>query len=151
MKITSSREAPATGHPAGARAGGSLLHERAAAFAASLLIVLLTAPTGGQADGSAVARGKAAYARCLACHAVDYDRVGPRHCGIRGRKAGGVTGYAYSDAMAESGLTWTRETLDRFLAAPLKTVPGTLMTYDGVKDPKTRADLVAYLLSLPPC
>ena len=146
-----SREASVTGRPAGARAGGSLLHERAAAFAASLLIVRLTAPTAGQADDSAVARGKAAYTRCLACHAVEYDRVGPRHCGIRGRKAGGVEGYSYSDALAASGLTWTRETLDRFLAAPLKTVPGTLMTYDGVKDSRTRSDIVTYLLSLPPC
>jgi len=41
-------------------------------------------------------RGKEIYARCLACHALAYDRVGPRHCGLLGRRAGSVPGFAYS-------------------------------------------------------
>ncbi|CFM15736.1 cytochrome c [Bordetella pertussis] len=76
-------------------------------------------------------RGEQVYARCLACHALAYDRVGPRHCGLLGRK--------------DSGLTWDAATLDRFLADPLKTVPGTAMTYAGVPDAGERADLIAYL------
>jgi len=133
-----------------ARAGGSLLREGAAALLVAGLVLASGAATAGGTD-AAVARGAAAYGRCLACHAVAYDRVGPRHCGIGGRRAGGVAGFAYSDAMKASGLVWTRETLGRFLADPLATVPGTKMTYDGVKDPQVRADLVAYLLSLEPC
>ncbi|CFN92390.1 cytochrome c [Bordetella pertussis] len=74
-------------------------------------------------------RGEQVYARCLACHALAYDRVGPRHCGLLGRKAGSVPGFAYTQAMKDSGLTWDAATLDRFLADPLKTVPGTAMTY----------------------
>jgi len=94
------------------------------------------------------ARGEQLYARCAACHALAYDRVGPRHCGLLGRRAGGVAGFEYSPAMKRSGLVWNDKTLDRFLADPLKTVPGTTMTYAGVQDPRERADLIAYLRSI---
>ena len=89
--------------------------------------------------------GEAIYGRCQACHALAYDRVGPRHCGLLGRSAGSVPGFEYSPAMKHSRLVWNEQTLDRFLADPLKTVPGTTMTYAGVADPKERADLIAYL------
>lgn len=89
--------------------------------------------------------GEAVYARCLACHALAYDRVGPRHCGLFGRRAGGVPGFEYSPAMKRSKLVWSEKTLNRFLADPPGTVPGTTMTYAGVADPAERADLIAYL------
>lgn len=60
-------------------------------------------------------------------------------------RAGSVPGYAYSPAMQRSRLVWSEQTLNRFLADPLKTVPGTTMTYAGVPDPEERADLIAYL------
>lgn len=91
------------------------------------------------------ARGERIHARCLACHALAYDRVGPRHCGLLGRHAGAVPGFEYSLAMRRSGLTWDEQTLERFLAAPTQVVPGTTMTYDGVAEPQDRADLIAYL------
>ena len=91
------------------------------------------------------AAGEALYARCAACHALAYDRVGPRHCGILGRRAGSVAGFDYSEPMKKSGIVWSAKTLDRFIADPLQTVPGTTMTYAGVADPKERADLIAYL------
>ena len=90
-------------------------------------------------------RGEQVYARCLACHALAHDRVGPRHCGLLGRRAGTVPGFDYSAAMKRSRLTWDEKALDRFLASPMKVVPGTTMTYDGVPDPKDRSDLIAYL------
>ncbi|MGH8788921.1 MAG: c-type cytochrome [Cupriavidus necator] len=110
---------------------------------------LAAALTGG---GSALAgtaadvlRGEQVYARCLACHALASDRVGPRHCGLLGRRAGSVPGFLYSQAMKNSKLTWDEKTLDLFLAKPLKMLPGSTMTYDGVPDPKDRSDLIAYL------
>lgn len=90
-------------------------------------------------------RGEQVYTRCLACHTLAFDRVGPHHCGLFGRLAGSVPGADYSAAMKQSGIVWNEKTLDRFLAAPMKAVPGTSMTYDGVTDPKDRADLIAYL------
>ena len=89
--------------------------------------------------------GEAVYARCLACHALAYDRTGPRHCGLFGRRAGSVKDFPYSDAMRRSKILWGEKTLDRFLANPLKAVPGTAMGYAGVTDNKARADLIAYL------
>ncbi len=89
--------------------------------------------------------GEAVYSRCLACHALAYDRTGPRHCGLFGRRAGSVEGFAYSDAMKRSQIVWSETTLDRFLANPLQTVPGTAMGYAGVTDSKERTDLIAYL------
>jgi cytochrome c len=89
--------------------------------------------------------GEAIYARCLACHALAYHRTGPRHCGLFGRRAGSEKGFAYSDAMKHSKIVWNEKSLDRFLADPLATVPGTAMGYAGVTDPRERADLIAYL------
>ena len=91
------------------------------------------------------ARGEPIYTRCLACHALAYDRVGPRHCGLFGRRAGSVPGFSYSPAMKRSGIVWNDKTLDRFLTKPLKMIPGSAMTYDGVPDAAERADLIAYL------
>ena len=102
--------------------------------------VLLAALAAGDPEA-----GEAIYGRCQACHALAYDRVGPRHCGLLGRRAGAVPGFEYSAAMKRSGFVWDERTLDRFLADPLKTVPGTTMTYAGVADPIERANLIAYL------
>ncbi len=101
--------------------------------------VALATPPGDPRAGEAI------YSRCLACHALAYDRTGPRHCGLFGRRAGSVPGFAYSDAMRHSNIVWNEATLNRFLANPLKTVPGTSMGYAGVKDDKERVDLIAYL------
>lgn len=111
------------------------------------LLAAALALFAGAAAGSGgdPARGEQIYSRCLACHALAYDRVGPRHCGLFGRLAGSVPGFDYSPAMKKSGIVWTAKTLDRFLADPLRTVPGTTMTYAGIKDARERADLIAYL------
>jgi cytochrome c len=112
----------------------------------SALALALSLAAGPAASaGGDPARGEQLYARCLACHALEYDRVGPRHCALIGRRAGSVPGFEYSAAMKRSGIVWTTKTLDRFLADPLRLVPGTTMTYAGVADPKERAELIAYL------
>lgn len=92
-----------------------------------------------------VMRGQAIHARCQACHALAFDRVGPRHCGLFGRVAGSVPDYGYSAALKRSAIVWDEKSLDRFLAAPMKAVPGTSMTYAGIPDRQERADLIAYL------
>ena len=101
-----------------------------------------------------VVRGEQLYVRCMACHALANDRVGPHHCGLFGRLAGSVPTFDYSPAMKRSNIVWNETTLNRFLAAPLKMVPGSSMTYDGVADPTERANLIAYLKhanALPAC
>ena len=112
---------------------------------AGALSICFLAPATAAPDA---AHGEQVYGRCEACHALAYDRVGPRHCGLFGRTAGSVPGFAYSVAMKNSHIVWNEKTLDRFLASPLKMVPGTAMTYDGVPDAKDRADLISYLKSV---
>ncbi|MDP3859415.1 MAG: c-type cytochrome [Stagnimonas sp.] len=113
---------------------------RLAAPLAAAFIVL-----AGSAQGADASRGEQLYSRCAACHALAADRVGPRHCGLLGRRAGSVPGFFYTDEMKSSKLVWDEKTLDRFLAKPMAVVPGTSMTYDGVPTAQDRADLIAYL------
>jgi cytochrome c len=112
---------------------------------AAIVFALGAAAACGAWAAGDPAHGEEVYTRCLACHALASDRVGPRHCGLIGRRAGSVPGFVYSSAMKKSGLVWNEKALDRFLAKPMKVVPGTAMTYDGVADPKDRADLIAYI------
>lgn len=100
--------------------------------------------------GDAAAGGRA-FVQCRACHNVgakEGDSIGPNLAGVVDAKAGSRHGYAYSPAMAKSGLTWNAATLDRFLTRPGAVVPGTRMAFAGVAAPKTRADLIAYLTTL---
>lgn len=92
-----------------------------------------------------VLRGETVYTRCLACHALAYDRTGPKHCGLFGRKAGSVPGFSYSQAMKNANIVWDEVTLNAFLTAPLRMVPGTSMGYAGIADSQERNDLIAYL------
>jgi cytochrome c len=121
----------------------------AAAFAlltsAGLLAAGLVGAGTGPPPAAQIERGREVYERCAACHSLERDRVGPRHCGLLGRRAGSVLGFPYSDAMRDSGIVWTWETLDRFIADPLGTVPGTFMGYAGIPDAEERAQLLAYL------
>jgi cytochrome c len=91
------------------------------------------------------ARGRQLYeSRCIGCHSVDANRVGPAHKGVFGRKAGSVKDYEYSDALKEAKVIWSAETLDRWLANPEKLIPGQKMGV-AVPDPNDRADLIEYL------
>jgi cytochrome c len=74
--------------------------------------------------------------------------VGPSLAGVYGKPAAGAADYPYSAALKQAGLTWDDATLDRFLTAPMKTVPGTRMTYAGLADPAARHEIVMYLKTL---
>ncbi len=110
-------------------------------FLAAFLTAGITGDAG--AEGDAV-RGEKVYNRCIACHSLERNRTGPKHCSIIGRKAGSVEGFTrYTDAMKQADIVWTKEVLSEFLAAPRKMVPGTQMF---LKVPKLedREDLIAY-------
>ena len=115
--------------------------------AVALLALAGAAPFAAQAaDAATLRRGQDVYGRCIACHAIEQHRTGPAHCGLFGRRAGSAPGFAaYSGALRGSGIVWTEAALDRFLADPMRAVPGTSMTYLGVEDPKDRQALIAWL------
>ncbi len=113
------------------------------------LAALLLACTGVAASAAGDAqRGAASYeARCGGCHAVAADRIGPRHAGVFGRRAGSVPGFDYSPALRRSAIVWNAATLARWLADPEALVPGQRMAY-RLDDAAARADIVAYLATL---
>lgn len=93
------------------------------------------------------AAGETVFAQCRTCHLVEEGKngVGPSLYGIVGRAAGSIEGFNYSDANANSGITWTPEVMYEYLEAPREYMPGTRMAYPGLKDPQDRADVIAYL------
>ena len=115
-----------------------------AALAATAATLTVGAGICQAANGDPV-HGAQIYQRCLACHSLEHNRSGLRHCGLFGRPAASLPDFNYSRAMKATGLTWDEATLDQFLENPLKAMPGTKMAYAGVKNPQERADLIAYL------
>jgi cytochrome c len=95
-----------------------------------------------------VEHGKSVAIQCRSCHSLDKggpNMTGPDNYAVVGRKAGSHEGYNYSEALKTSGITWDAPTLDRWLESPRKVVPGTKMSFAGIKDPKSRIDLIAFL------
>lgn len=99
------------------------------------------------AEGDA-AKGKKVFNKCKACHSlkVGKNKIGPSLAGVFGRAAGTAEGFKkYSKAMKESGITWDEESLKTFITKPKKMVPGTKMTFGGVRKEGDRDNLIAYL------
>jgi cytochrome c len=104
-----------------------------------------------QARSQDAATGERLFkAECSVCHSPQPGRnlIGPSLFNVVNRHSGQIPDFHYSDANRQSGLTWNVTTLDRYLTAPRDIVPGTKMTFPGVKDAKQRADLIAYLATL---
>jgi len=101
---------------------------------------------GAQLTGDATA-GARVWRQCQTCHATEagVNKVGPSLHAILGRKAGTVEGFRYSAANKDSGIVWTEQELYAYLENPRAKVPGTTMSFVGVKDSRQRADLIAYL------
>jgi cytochrome c2 len=101
---------------------------------------------------AANAEGDVLVAMCTACHGFNsWDRatVGPNLSRIVGKAVAAGNDFNYSGALRDFGGRWTRSRLDRFLADPQGVVPGTLMSFPGIKDAKQRAMLVNYLETMP--
>lgn len=116
---------------------------------AILFAGLATAGTA-QAAGS-VSAGQSVYAgQCAMCHSNQPggEGIGPSLADVYGKPAAAQAGYAYSPALKAAHLTWNDATLDKFLAAPQATVPGTKMPFAGLTDAGQRADVIAYLASI---
>lgn len=99
-------------------------------------------------DAVLIAEGKAAFAVCNACHVVEAGAAstsGPNLHDVVGREAGAVEGFAYSDALKSSGITWTDAELNSYLENPAGKVPGTTMVAGAVPEAGKREAVIAYL------
>jgi cytochrome c len=116
-------------------------------IATSVLVVTAHAIAAGNPK-----KGADVFAEeCGDCHSAKEgkSKKGPPLHGVVGRKAGSVGDFAgYSEPMKQSGIVWTEERIDAYIAAPKKVVPGGKMKYDGLPDAASRADVIAYVMSL---
>ena len=119
--------------------------------ATSVLALLAATPAMSQAGGDPDAGADAFDANCGDCHSLSprgLNKKGPTLFAVVGRKAGAVADATYSDPLKASGITWTPERIDAYVANPRKVVPGGKMKYDGLASSAERADLLAYLATL---
>ena len=103
-------------------------------------------PVGSVEEGIRVAEK-----HCVVCHSFEEGGkvvFGPNLFGIAGQPAAAVEGYRYSEALKNSGLTWTDTNLIGFLANPETFVEGTTARFPGLKSAKQRADILAYMKTL---
>ena len=119
---------------------------RAVKVCAGAILVMLSAHAAAHAQGDPV-RGEQRFQDCAACHATQpgVNNVGPSLAGIFDRKAATAAEFRYSPALRRSGITWTVDTIDAFIADPQKMVPNNRMPYAGMPQANDRADLIAYL------
>jgi cytochrome c len=99
------------------------------------------------AEGDA-SRGERDFRACAPCHSLEPDRnmTGPSLAGLWGRKAGSLPSFErYSDALKSSGIIWDDRSLDGWLTDPDRMVPDNEMPFNGIKDARDRADLLAFL------
>jgi cytochrome c2 len=120
---------------------------RATMVLVTMVSVMTLLPVGAaRADGDPV-RGEARFQECAACHKLDAgaNEVGPNLHGLFTRKAGELADFRFSPAMKRSGIAWTPETLEKYIADPQAVVPANRMPYAGMASAGDRADLIAYL------
>jgi cytochrome c len=119
---------------------------KAAVGALVSTVLILTA--GGALAQSAESGERAFNQQCKACHTAEKGEpspLGPNLFGVIGRKAGSAAGFASSDAMKTSGITWDEASLADYLKDPKAKVPETKMVFAGLKRPAQLADVIAYL------
>ena len=85
---------------------------------------------------------------CGTCHSFgkgEPAKIGPNLYGIVGAKHAHMEGFDYSEAMKMMAGAWTPDELNEFLFNPRAHVPGTKMTFAGIKNDQDRANVIAWL------
>ena len=110
------------------------------------------APIAVRLASASVDKGKSTAKQCMACHTFAKggpNRVGPNLWDIvENHRGKGRNGFNFSSAMKSKGGEWTYGELDKFLTDPRGYIPGTAMTFAGIKNPQQRADVIAFLRTL---
>jgi cytochrome c2 len=111
------------------------------------ITLMSIAGIAGSQDTFAEANSAVFKRYCSVCHSIDEgkNKIGPSLAHIVGRQSASIPNFGYSEPMRKLGVVRTLETLDRFLVEPQKMVPGTQMTFPGIKIEEDRRALIRYL------
>lgn len=99
---------------------------------------------------ASIEKGKKVAKKCVSCHSFKKggkNKVGPNLYDIMGKKRGAVAGFGYSSAIKKMGGDWGFEDMNSFLIKPKKFMPGTKMSFSGLKKSGDRAAIILYLRS----
>ena|SRR3954464_292571 len=119
----------------------------------SALVVIAASSLASAALAQDAAAGKASFNKCLPCHSIGEgakNKVGPELNGLDGRKSGTAPDYNYSDANKNSGITWNEAEFKVYIKDPKAKIPGTKMTFAGIKNENEVNNLWAYVSSFGP-
>ncbi len=115
---------------------------------AIIALVTFASLSSALAEPGEASRGQQDFRACAPCHSLEPDRnmTGPSLANLWGRKAGSLPSFdRYSDALKSSGIIWDDRALDGWLTDPERMVPDNEMPFEGIKDGRVRADLLAFL------
>lgn len=116
--------------------------------AALAAFILFAGAANADETAEAVKKGAAAYRVCAACHSLQpgVNLSGPSLAGVWGRRVATGADYGrYTKALKAMDFNWDEITLNAWIADPQAMVPGTTMTFRGIKRDALRADLIAFL------
>lgn len=107
-----------------------------------------TVTVGKRAVAADLERGRRGFLKCRACHTLkagERNLVGPNLGKMLERGPLAAAGFNYSPAFQAAKPRWTATSLDAFLRAPAKTVPGNRMVFAGLTKAEERADIIAWV------
>lgn len=132
---------------------GVLRYTSGLGLVGATLAGLLGSGTGAMAATDLAAAEAQFRKSCGACHTAEANapaRQGPNLRGVIGRKAGTLSGFAYSGALkaaGRNGLVWSPDAIDKWISDAGRFIPGVNMMYRQA-DPAKRHLVIEYLASV---
>jgi cytochrome c len=114
----------------------------------SVIVAAAIAVSASVAAAQDVANGEHSFGKCVPCHSIGPDaqnKIGPELNGLDDRHSGTAPNYNYSDANKNSGIVWNEATFREYIKSPQAVIPGTKMTFAGIKNDQEINDVWAYI------